>query len=65
MHRINTKVSGWIALFSITAMLSLMAQSGFADDDDEDDISSGETKSVTLTAKVGSPASRYFAQRRA
>lgn len=52
MHRINTKLSGWISLFSITAALSILTQPGFAQGEDE---SSGETRKIALTAKVGAP----------
>ena len=51
MHRINTKVSGWVSFFTITAVLSMLAQPGFAQREE----SSGETKPVTLTATVGAP----------
>ena len=55
MHRLKSKVSGWIPLFGITAALSLWGTSGFAQDEGEPGDEGAERKTVSITAHVSSP----------
>ena len=52
MHRINSKISGWISLFSITIVLSMFWQSCFPQDEGG---KNSETKTVSITASVAAP----------